>query len=421
MKQIIANMRRQPLLTALTIVGTALAICLIMVVMMTREVQLADYGCEPYRSRTLYVQKAHKFGPSGNTFGQLPMESARGVFSRMKSTEAVAVFSSWISTPDVAVPGADGVPLKVKGAGASFFDVFTLRFTEGRPFTNEECESNTTAAILSRSACRKVFGAEEGVRGRTIMIDDIEYRVAGVVDDVSPLQKSAYADVWVPISTAPGAEHPLEKSMYVATNVSVALLAKSAADFPKIRNEVERNLAAYNKSIAPDTLELMGQPDTQEVYVNRTWSNQAPDMRSVHLRYLLVFAILLIVPAINISSMTQSMLRRRKEEIGVRRAFGAKRSTILMQTAMESLVQTLIAGLLGLILCMIVCGAAGSFIFSIGASIFDEGEDKWMDMSILFSPSIYAWALLFCILLNLISSIVPAWKASRTDIVEALK
>ncbi len=47
LKQTIAGMRQQPLITALTVIGTALAICLIMIVMMTREVQIADYGAEP--------------------------------------------------------------------------------------------------------------------------------------------------------------------------------------------------------------------------------------------------------------------------------------------------------------------------------------------------------------------------------------
>lgn len=56
-KQTLTNMRQQPLLTGLTIAGTALSICLIMIVMMTREAQIIDYGCEPYRSRTLYAKQ----------------------------------------------------------------------------------------------------------------------------------------------------------------------------------------------------------------------------------------------------------------------------------------------------------------------------------------------------------------------------
>lgn len=419
LKQTIAGMRQQPLITALTIIGTALAICLIMIVMMTREVQIADYGAEPNRSRTLYVKTIHIAKSEGydNYTTGMYSDMAREIFLKMKTPEAVATISANEDKQNVSTPDGDVMPLRVKAVNDGFFKIFALDFTEGKPFTKEECASDLPIAILSRSTCRALFSQETGVKGKTFLIENHEYKVAGVAENVSKLLTHSTADIWVPMSSYP-AEHPLKSSLYPYSGVSVAMLAKDKGDFTRIRHEVERNLAAYNKT-SKDTLDFVGAPDVQEVDVNRFWSNIPPDLEEIHLHYLLVFVILLIVPAINIASMTQSRLRQREAEIGVRRAFGAKRSTILLQTMMESLLQTLMAGVIGLAFCIAFCYFLADYIFEAG--LFEREYGLTLDLGILFSPAIYGWALLFCLVLNILSSTIPAWKASRCNIVEALK
>lgn len=421
LKQTIAGMRQQPLITALTVIGTALAICLIMIVMMTREVQIADYGAEPYRSRTLYVLQARiKSDGMESINGGITMEAVNAIFMKMKTPESVVTYNQYPCPLETRVPGGDIVSLKVKPTGYGFFSMFSLDFIEGKPFTKEECSSDMPIAIISQSACRKLFGKDRGVKGKSFNIANHEYRVAGVVGDVSQMLFNATADIWVPMSLNPR-NHPLYGKLGL-DGCSVALLAKSVNDFPKIRQETKRLLAAYNKTTVPDTLDFIGGPYDVEMSRNiyADWSDENTDLADVHLRYMLIFAILLIVPAINIASMTQSQLRRREAEIGVRRAFGAKRSTIMMQTFMESLIQTIAAGLLGLLLCFGACFLLADYIF--------KTDDWWeptkgisIDMGILFSPEIYCWAMFFCFILNVLSAIIPAWRASRCNIVEALK
>ena len=422
LKQTITNMRQQPLLTGLTIAGTALAICLIMIVMMTREVQIIDYGNEPNRSRTLYVKYAHIVSANGgNSYGNINMDMVNGIFTKMKSPENIALFTIYPPTLDMYAPGKEIVSVRTKAVNAAFFKVFPLNFIDGKPFTDEECQSNMPIALLSESACRKIFGQQENLKGKTLMIANHEYKVAGVVEDVSSILKTAYSEIWVPMSSMPDVKHPLSATdLEPKGNVGVAMQAKSTADFAAIRNETTRMLAAYNKTIAPDTLHLMDQPDDHETYTYHVWANEGPDMNAIYMRYLTIFVILLIVPAINIASMTQSRLQQRREEIGVRRTFGATRSTILWQTFAESLLQTFFAGILGLLMCFAICYFAADYVFE---------KDWWtesgmiltLDTSVLFSPVLYGWALLFCFLLNTLSSIVPAWRASRSNIVEALK
>ena len=68
------------------------------------------------------------------------------------------------------------------------------------------------------------------------------------------------------------------------------------------------------------------------------------------LRYGIVIAILLFVPAVNLSGMTLSRMRRRMAEIGVRKAFGATGGELIRQVFFENLVLTLLAGIVGLAL-----------------------------------------------------------------------
>ena len=141
-------------------------------------------------------------------------------------------------------------------------------------------------------------------------------------------------------------------------------------------------------------------------------SNQARRQR------LIIFIILLIVPAINLSSMTQSRLRQRVAEIGVRRAFGSTRLELMGQIIAENLVVTLLAGVMGLLLSVAFAYLGNTLLF---AQEFSQTlSPPAVDASILLHGSTFGWALLFCFVLNLLSSGIPAWRASRIGIVNAL-
>lgn len=75
--------------------------------------------------------------------------------------------------------------------------------------------------------------------------------------------------------------------------------------------------------------------------------------------------ILLLVPAINLSSMTHSRLRQRVAEIGVRRSFGATRGGVMGQIVAENLVLTLMAGVVGLLFCLIISYCWGGTLLPI--------------------------------------------------------
>lgn len=66
-----------------------------------------------------------------------------------------------------------------------------------------------------------------------------------------------------------------------------------------------------------------GQPDTYFVAAQRYSANNPPAVKEAVRQYILTLLVLLIVPAVNLSGLTLSRMRKRISEIGVRKAFGA--------------------------------------------------------------------------------------------------
>ena len=198
--------------------------------------------------------------------------------------------------------------------------------------------------------------------------------------------------------------------------LSCIIVAPSKADFPAVREEYNKVWDKFESEVGQAGWEFYRRqrPYDQFTSVNSRGANMEPDMEGVKRHNLLVYTILLLIPAINLSSMTQSRLRHRREEIGVRRAFGATRIAIMSEIFIESLIITIVAGLLGLLMSI-------AFIFLGGKSVLAGGADvTGLSIGMIFNVGVFGIALLFCFLMNLISATVPSWQASRTNIVNSL-
>lgn len=109
-------------------------------------------------------------------------------------------------------------------------------------------------------------------------------------------------------------------------------------------------------------------------------------------------------------------MRKRLSEIGVRKAFGATRSGLLWQVLTENLLLTLIGGLVGLLFSYFALWLLADWLL---ASELSDGGTATMNASMI-SPWIFFVALLFCLVLNLLSAGIPAERVARTTIVNAL-
>lgn len=124
-----------------------------------------------------------------------------------------------------------------------------------------------------------------------------------------------------------------------------------------------------------------------------------------------ILLFLLLIPALNLIGVVQSSIQRRKAEVGIRKAFGATTGKMTAQFLYENLIITSLGGILGFALSFILLMLCKSFLLS-GSTLITA------DM--LLKPEVFIGALLFVLLLNLLSAGIPAIRISRKEIVTAL-
>lgn len=416
LQQALYRLRQNPVITWVSVIGTALAICMIMVLVITLQVRLVDCEPEVNRSRSLYVSTmaVRQKGSDNGAYGHMSVQTGRACFKPLTTAEAVTI----ISLPEkvrVSLPAGAKLTADMVQTDDSFWHIFRFRFLSGTAFTRADSDAGLPSAVISASVARRLFGTTDAA-GRTLQLNHVDYRVTGVVADVSMLASSAYAQVWVPYNSTDAAG--LAWWNDTMGQMKTVILARSADDFPAIREETEVLRRKYNDGLGEVEVFYRDQPDGVFANLYRKWDHM-PDVKGTVLRYALVIAILLLVPAINLSGMTLSRMRKRMSEIGVRKAFGATGSELVRQVFFENLLLTLLAGLLGLAMSYAATFLLNGFLFGNSANAYLSGETA-LTPGMLLSPWAFVVAFGFCLLMNLLSAGIPAWRASRMNIVDAI-
>lgn len=412
------HLRENPIITWVSIIGTALSICMIMIVVITFQVRLVDCEPEVNRSRSLYVSamsvKAKGDPDSQSANSHMSVRTGQECFKALTAAEDVTL----ISLPEkvrASLPAGAKATADMRQTDDSFWHIFSFRFLSGKAFTKAESDAGQPRAVISAAIARRLFGRTD-VAGQTIQLNQVDYHISGVVADVSMLATSAYAQIWVPYNSTDIISTGWQDN--TMGRMRAVILARSSDDFPAIRKETEQLRRKYNDGLRDIEVFYREQPDGLFASLYRRW-NQVPDTKGILLRYTLIIAILLLVPAINLSSMTLSRMRKRMAEIGVRKAFGATGGELIRQIFFENLILTLIAGIIGLGLSYGATFLLNGFLFNNTANAYLSGETS-LTPGMLLSPWAFFAAFGFCLLMNILSAGFPAWRASKMNITDAI-
>lgn len=407
------HLKSQPLLTWISISGTALAIFLIMTVVMLQKVMTAPFAPESSRDRLLYYSYISVKYPDGAE-SNCPMswQFIKEVILPLKSSETFTCFKNGAEKAVLSEVGGNSVSVIERQTDHRFWNVFDFTFVSGKPFSEDDFNTRSATAVITRSVAQKLFGTQNAA-GREILVNGIPYRITGVVEDVSELATATYAQIWTNV-----AKTTLYDDWSDLTGwMSAIILAPSADDFDAIRNEIDLRTAELNKRLSASGKRIItrNRPYSQAKQAIKTSSAIEPDLALWNMQMGMVYLILLIVPAINLLSMTQSRLKRRMGEIAIRRSFGCQRNAIIRDLFVENLMLTLVAGVIGLVLSI-------GFACVFDSVVFEEMAITTVSASPseLLHWSTFLLALFFCFVLNLLSNSIPAWKASRTSVVEAM-
>lgn len=419
LRQILFEMRHQKMMTWVSISGTALAIFLIMVFFMAGNVRTVAVAPESNRDRILYGCNIHIHydETDRDRAGALNHNLGEKLYANLEGVELMSYVTAYVMPVNVRVKGQDNHSLVKRDVDSNFWKIFDFTFLSGSPFDTATEKSGKDIAIITQSVARSLFNSDD-VIGREILIGDNPYLVSGVVSDTSPMLKNSFAQVFTPLTSG-----LISWDNDMLGQLAVVLLLKEGASKNDINRQVEERYARVNSELAKDNVRIIYHQspyDSELVAYGETDASYMtdPDLSSRKRDNAIIYTLLILLPAINLSCMTRSRMRHRISEIGVRRAFGAKRRMIVGQLLGENMIITLIGGGIGLLLSIIFMETLSSLFFRFAKIEFSSSFELLYSrpsISMLLTWDTFLIALGGCFILNLLSAAIPAWNASRIE------
>lgn len=424
-KQAWTLMRQNRLFTGIYVVGTGLSIALVMTLFIIFYVKFGPVYPEYNRDRTLVLKPIKRY-PKGKPEswtinGGVAYYVVDQMLPGLPHVEQVAgsIIDFW---GDYQVSAADVKPFKAtpRFANGAFWKVFSFRFVDGQPFTQEDVEAKAQVAVIGESLAKRLFAATEGVEGRHFAFNGRDYRVCGVVRDVSNATPETAGDLWLPLLNAQYISKELDRFGLLG-NVYASLLVDDAENLETVRSEVQDVFRRYTLQDKDYEYDLMGQPDPYWLSTFRQDVEKAPDTMELVKDFLYILLALLFIPALNLSGMISSRMDSRIAELGIRKAYGATRRRLLEQVLCENLLLTLLGGLAGLLFSYLIVLTASDWILTLfDKNIYDTSLSTSLTPEMLFNPAVFGSALAVCVVLNVVSALVPALGAMRHPIMESL-
>ena len=411
-------MKQQRFFSAIYIIGTGLAISMVMVLAVVYHIRTANIAPEVNRNRTVYVDRvSYKTNDNNRTYNSgCGTRFIKEVLLSLETAEEVAVVAMPLikNLTDAMYVQAVGIE-KVKKVdyqlcNAGFWKVYGFHFREGKPFTEEEIEAGIHRVVITNSLARELFG-RSNVVGQEVLMNDVAYTVCGVVEDVSSAMKDCYAEAYIPYTTSNMVKMtgmPGEMAASIGC-LQANILLKNRGDMPELQAELNDAVKRYNATL------VEGRVEVGDARANG-FTLMGVDQNRTYLVVGLFLLLFLLVPALNISGLNASQMQERMEEIGIRKAFGAPSRTLFEQIFVENLALMLPGGLLGL-------GFSYGLVYLFRNLLLMNGETSdnlFLSVGMLLNWQVFAYAFLVCLVLNLLSSLIPVWRAVKMNPVSAL-
>ncbi|MCR5138314.1 MAG: ABC transporter permease [Oscillospiraceae bacterium] len=313
-----------------------------------------------------------------------------------RKTEAAVGLTAPSTTASVTGKyGSDNDSFTVYGTNEFYDDIAGLKLCMGRFLNSADVSSHTRVCVLSYTAATEMIGYTDCV-GEQISFDGTKYTVVGVLSDSESITTSMRSNGYTAYIPYPSLMR-LSASVTEAVS-SFVVSAPEGGSIDDTKNTLNQIL-----------LERFNEDDDAFTVSSMNIMQSAMSSITSVLSLLLggIAGISLVVGGIGIMNIMLVTVTERTREIGIRKAIGATRRTILLQFLTEAVV-----------LCMLGC-AIGIFIsWTILriAAVIASG----LSMSFTLNGTVVAVAVGFCILIGVVFGLYPANKAAKMKPIDAL-
>jgi putative ABC transport system permease protein len=331
-------------------------------------------------------KKTHFGPPVGAAQRKMTTADVAAIERRAVNLEAV----SGLILGTVSVRHEESISnITVFGTNEQFPEIITLQIGRGSYFSREEDEYRRRVVVLGNNIAEELFGDDDPI-GRTVKLNESEFRIVGVLAPMGDKLGLSFDELG-----------------FIPTEAALKLFNEDKLF--GIRAKASSRVG-MDDAVAEITEILKERRDGEEDFTVLTQISMMESMNTIlsMLTYVLgaIAAISMVVGGIGIMNIMWVSVVERTQEIGIRRAVGARRRDILQQFVAEAVGLSFLSGALGV-------GGAVIITYSLHLIFptFDMRAPFWIVVP----------AFVLALLVGTIFGVGPAWRASRIETLDALR
>ena len=286
--------------------------------------------------------------------------------------------------------------MTLTGTTGSYADIQDLELFSGRFLKQTDVDNNSYVTVITKDTATELLGRADAV-GENIKLNGKNFLVVGVVsssdsDSSDGSSSSVQLEGYIPFSTMTRlADNVLDVTMFYASGTDTG------------------SLEPANKALTELMLERFGQDEDAFSIVDQSEIMEAMSGVTNTMSLMIggIAAISLLVGGIGIMNIMLVSVTERTREIGIRKAIGAGRGTIMMQFLIEALLVSLMGCLAGIGLSWMILKAA--------AVVMKNSMSFTMDMKVVWL------SVIFSVLIGVLFGLYPANKAASKKPIDALR
>ena len=284
----------------------------------------------------------------------------------------------------------DGV---VQGTTPGYESIRNWTVAEGRFLQQPDIDNRSFVAVIGSEAATEMYGTTHAV-GETFSLNGYTITVVGVLAEVgSSASGSNDNQILIPFTLAQRLSNQTSISSFYVSAASSSQVEQAQT---AVESYLEKAFANYNTNSFGTQYSVFNQSEMLSTLSETT--------NTLTLMLGGIAAISLLVGGIGIMNIMLVSVSERTREIGIRKAIGAARGNILMQFLIESLVVSLMGGLMGLAISVVAVNALAPVL----------------QMTLTIPVNVAWMAIAFSVFIGVVFGMYPANKASKLRPIEAL-